>query len=122
MAVGGGLLIGAALGTAAWYATRSPAATEAPAPVPATIPVTTLPVVGASPAMVPAALGRARKASSFHLRPTETIDSVGPELASGTTIDLLAQGSLTRDGSPIFRVHTPDGREGWTFVLASERI
>jgi hypothetical protein len=124
-AVGAGLAIGAVLGTVTWLATRDPEAS---------VPVTTLPPVGGTPPAVPAAappaaapvqaapLGRARKTSSFHLRPTEVADSTGPELPTGTVLDLLEQGRLVRDGSPIFRVHTADGRVGWTFVLAAERI
>ena len=60
------------------------------------------------------------KITSFHLRPSAIDASTGTELPAGTRLTLLEQGSLTRAGATMWKVRTPQGSEGWTYVLPSE--
>ena len=58
--------------------------------------------------------------SSFHLRPTATTASIGPEYAAGTRLVVFEFTGLRRRASKLFRVQTPDGATGYAFLAPNE--
>lgn len=69
----------------------------------------------------PAGSCRFVSSSTFHLRPTEVLASVGPQLASGVELEILGRSSLTRGQSRMYRVRVvADDRTGFMFLQPSE--
>lgn len=63
---------------------------------------------------------RVRKATAFHLRPTQIAASVGEVLPAGTSLLLVQEGRLRRGSSVMWLVRLDSGRVGWTFVGPDE--
>lgn len=57
---------------------------------------------------------------AFHLRPTATAESVGPELPAGTEVEVGLPTSITRTTAGrterLFAVYLADGRRGYAFL------
>lgn len=97
-------------------------AVKAPPP-PQTEPATAIAPVStpSSDATAPAPSCTARLRNSVHLRPAEQEKSAGPTLAAGTALNVLAQGSLTRKGLPIYRVKVTSSQLiGYVFLTERE--
>jgi hypothetical protein len=56
----------------------------------------------------------------FHLRPTATTASIGPQYAAGTQLTVYEFTGLRRRASKLFRVQTPDGATGYAFLAPNE--
>jgi len=88
----------------------SPAATSSEVLVPA-----------AGSAIVSSTLCTAAPHKKFHLRPSATRKSEGPEYSAGTELELLEPTELTRFGARMFKARVrSDGKLGYAFVSQRE--
>src|SRR5438552_3577201 len=92
-------------------------AAAAHAPVAAAVRTPASDVARPPPAVAAPRTCRARPASAFHLRPTSTPESTGPEFPAGTEVDVLGLDLRVRHSTRMIHARVPaTGAAGYLFV------